>query len=47
MPNVKTTCSIVEPWPDSMTPWMSFCCFAGSTRPSVARRKISSGSSSE
>ena len=29
MPNVKTMCSIVEPWPDSMTPWMSFCCLAG------------------
>ena len=33
--------------PDSMTPPMSFCIFAGSISPATARRKISSGGSSE
>ena len=47
IPNVKTTCSIVLPWPDSMTPLINRCIFAGSTSPAVARRKISSGASSE
>jgi hypothetical protein len=39
-------CSIVLPWPDSMTPLMSFCIFAVSISPASARRKISPGSSS-
>jgi len=47
MPNVKTTCSIVEPCPDSMTEEMSFCILSGSKSPSRARRKISSGACSE
>jgi hypothetical protein len=44
---VKTTCSIVLPWPDSMTPPMSRCILATSISPAVAFRKISSGGSSE
>jgi hypothetical protein len=44
---VKTMCSMVEPWPDSMTDEMSFCIFAGSKSPSTARLKIDSGASSE
>ena len=47
MAKVKTTCSMVEPWPDSMTDEMSFCILTGSKSPSTARRKISSGASSE
>jgi hypothetical protein len=44
---VKTTCSIVLPWPDSITPEISFCILAGSILPVVARSKMSSGVSSE
>ena len=47
MAKVKTTCSMVEPCPDSMTELMSFCILSGSKSPSTARRKISSGSCSE
>ena len=47
MAKVKTMCSMVEPWPDSMTDEMSFCIFTGSKSPATARRKISSGGSSE
>jgi hypothetical protein len=47
MAKVKTTCSMVEPWPDSITDEMSFCILAGSYPPSTALAKISSGTSSE
>jgi hypothetical protein len=46
MANVNTMCSMVLPWPDSMTRRTSSCCFSGVTRPSVARSKMSCGSSS-
>jgi hypothetical protein len=43
MAKVKTTCSIVLPWPDSMTRPISSRCFSGEIRPSTARSKMSSG----
>ena len=46
LPNVKTMCSIVEPWPDSITRRIRSCCFSVATCPVVARLKMSSGSSS-
>ena len=33
MAKVKTMCSMVEPWPDSMTRRTRSCCFSGATRP--------------
>ena len=44
---MNTMCSMVEPWPDSMTFEISRCIEAGATSPAVALRKISCGSSSE
>ena len=35
-------CSIVEPWPDSMTRRIRSCCFSVATWPVVARSKMSS-----
>ena len=47
MANVNTMCSMVEPWPDSMTDEMSFCILSASKSPATARSKISSGACSE
>jgi len=47
MAKVKTTCSMVEPCPDSITRPMSSRCFSGVILPSTARSKMSSGASSE
>ena len=43
MPNVKTTCSIVEPWPGLDDRGISFCILAGRTRRRRRARKMSSG----
>ena len=45
--NVNDTCSMVDPWPDSITRPINSRCLSGVIRPSTARSKMSSGASSE